>query len=138
MNHDHPAAAPQPIEGMWRLVRTMAWNTEGQPMPPPYGTQPMGEVYIHRGRMIAALCDADPDLPHGAPREYNSYGGFYEFDGKELRTRVDICSRSDWLGSLQVRQAQLDGDTLILRPPLRDYNGIMLQRELHWERVWRP
>ena len=138
MSDDHYTNASHPIEGMWRLVTTQAWDAQGQPMPPPYGARPMGEVYIHRGRMIAALCDADPNLPPGAPREYNSYGGFYEFDGTELRTRVDICSRPDWLGSLQVRQAQLDGDTLILRPPLRDFNGILLQRELRWERVWRP
>lgn len=98
----------------------------------------MGQVHLQAGRMLAALCTADRSLEPGASREYNSYGGAYEFDGQTLKTRVDVSSRGDWLGSLQVRDAKLDGEYLILRPPLRDYHGRLLQRELHWERVWRP
>jgi hypothetical protein len=30
------------------------------------------------------------------------------------------------------------GDRLVLKPPLREYGGVLQQRELIWERVWRP
>lgn len=131
------ATAASAIEGVWRLVRTLGWNRAGEPMPAPYGANPMGQLCLFQGRMLAALCNADTDL-EPAGREYNSYGGAYVYDGATLSTRVDVSSRPDWIGSLQVRQARLEGDHLILRPPLRDYHGVPMQRELHWERIWRP
>ncbi len=131
------AISSQAIEGVWRLVRTLGWNQAGESMPAPYGAHPMGQLCLLQGRMLAALCNAEMDL-ESASREYNSYGGAYVFDGTTLSTRVDVSSRTDWIGSLQVREARLDGDYLILRPPLRDYHGVTMQRELHWERIWRP
>jgi hypothetical protein len=95
-------------------------------------------VQIQRGRMLAALCNAD-DLPGSdAVREYVSYGGPCQFDGERLVTTVDLSARADWLGGEQVREAELSGDRLILRPPLREYGGVVQRRELVWERVWRP
>ena len=138
MKQDGAASQTKQLEGLWRLVETRAWDSQGRVLPPPYGNFPMGQLHFENGRMLASLCNSDPNLSPSASREYNSYGGAYEFNGNTLSTQVDVSSRADWLGGAQVREARLDGDQLILRPPLREYHGLMQQRELLWQRVWRP
>lgn len=129
---------PNPLDGIWRLVEARAIDQHGQPLPPPYGHEPLGTVQIQNGRMLAALCNADATLASGAAREYVSYGGSCHFDGEQLTTEVDLSARRDWLGAPQIREAELTGERLVLRPPLREYGGVMQRRELIWERVWRP
>ena len=110
-----------PLIGVWRLVEGRAWDDAGNSLPPPYGACPMGQiVFTAEGRMLAALCNGDTDA------------------GTTLTTDVDIASDTRRIGGQQVREAFLDGDRLLLRPPLRAYNGINQQRELQWERIWRP
>ena len=126
------------LDGIWRLVSALSWGPDGTPLPPPYGSAPLGTVQIQNGRMLAVLCDGDQVLSDGRAREYVSYGGPCSFDGGLLTTRVDLSARADWLDGVQARDALLDGDRLVLRPPLREYGGILQQRELVWERVWTP
>lgn len=95
-------------------------------------------VQIQNGRMLAALCNGDASLASDQAREFVSYGGPCGFDGKRLSTDVELSARADWLGAPQVREAELEGDRLVLKPPLREYGGVLQQRELIWERVWRP
>ncbi len=88
--------------------------------------------------MLAALCNGDTEVGDDPGRGYSSYGGFYTLRGTTLTTAVDIASDARRIGGEQVREAFLDGDRLTLRPPLRLYNGTKQQRELLWERIWRP
>ena len=127
-----------PLDGIWRLVQARASDQYGRPLPPPYGLEPLGMVQIQNGRMLAALCNGDASLASDQAREFVSYGGPCSFDGKWLSTDVELSARADWLGAPQVREAELDGDRLVLKPPLREYGGVLQQRELIWERVWRP
>ncbi len=127
-----------PLDGIWRLVRARASDQHGRALPPPYGLEPMGMVQIQNGRMLAALCNGDSSLASDQAREFVSYGGPCAFDGKWLRTDVELSARPDWLGTPQVREADLEGDRLVLKPPLREYGGVLQQRELIWERVWQP
>jgi len=126
------------LDGIWRLVEARAWDERGAPLPPPYGVRTFGTVQIQNGRMLAVLCNGDAELSPGRPREYVSYGGPCRFNGEVLETQVELSARADWLGGIQSREAELQGDHLVLRPPLRDYGGIVQRRELIWERVWRP
>lgn len=127
-----------PLDGIWRLIEASSRDAEGRELPPPYGVRPLGMVQIQNGRMLAALCNADDLASPDAAREFVSYGGPCQFDGERLVTSVDLSARTDWLGGEQVREAELSGDRLILRPPLREYGGVVQRRELVWERVWRP
>lgn len=128
------------IVGTWALVHATATATDGTVMPPPYGGEKvMGTVTFNaEGRMIAVLCDGRPQMPGGAPREYNSYCGNYTFDGDRLVTRVDAASDSIRMDSDQVRDVRFEGDRMILRPPLRGIGTRQVQRELHWERIAKP
>jgi hypothetical protein len=125
--------------GIWRLVASKAWDEAGNSLPAPYGVHPTGQItFTAEGRMLAALCNGDADPGAGVDRGYSSYGGFYTLDGTTLTTAVDMASDPQRIGGNQVREAFLDGERLVLRPPVRAYGGVMQQRELLWERVWRP
>ncbi len=82
------------------------------------------------------LCDARASLPDGVAREYSSYCGNYTFDGKTLVTRVDAASDPARMGTDQVRDVATEGNLMVLRPPLRSYDGAPEeQRVLWWEKI---
>ncbi len=124
------------IAGFWRLVRAVARDADGKPLPVPYGGQGMGQVmFSTNGRMMAAVCDGRHELPPGVAREYSSYCGNYTFDGSRLITRVDAASDPGRIGSEQVRDVRFEGGLMVLRPPVRAYGGSVAQRELYWEKI---
>lgn len=129
-----------PLEGLWRLVSGRAWGPDGSELPPPYGELPFGEILFRGGRMLAALCNGDAEVAGGGGRSFSSYGGFYTVEGCILITRVDVASDPQRIGGEQRREVEwLDGNTLILRPPSRAYEGRGVERrELLWQRVWQP
>jgi hypothetical protein len=55
-------------------------------------------MLTNNGRMMAMTGDGRPHVPDGQAREYNTYGGNYRFDGKQLVTRVDCCSNPAYMG----------------------------------------
>lgn len=127
------------LTGIWRLVESKAWDDAGNSLAAPYGACPIGQItFTAEGRMLAALCNGDADPGAGVDRGYSSYGGFYTLDGTTLTTAVDMASDVRRIGGQQVREAFLDGERLLLRPPLRPYGGVRQQRELLWELIWRP
>jgi Lipocalin-like domain len=87
--------------------------------------------------MMAVLCDGRASLPAGTEREYSSYCGNYTFDGQTLTTRVDASSSATRLaiGGDQVRKVRFDGKRLVLLPPPSVVNGVMVSREIVWERI---
>lgn len=124
------------IVGTWRLVGAKATDSNGNPVPAPYGPKGMGIVTLNAdGRMMAVLCDGRATLPEGARREYNSYCGNYTFDGQTLVTKVDACSDPARLATDQVRKVRFEGERMVLQPPPVAVNGVMVQREMAWERV---
>jgi hypothetical protein len=125
------------IVGTWRLVRAEAFDTNGKPLPVPYGGTPVGRViFTSSGRMMAMTGDGRQDAHAGQVREYNTYAGTYTFDGKRLITRVDCCSNPAYMGTEQVREVGQEGGLMVLRPPLRTYVGrAPEQRVLYWEKI---
>lgn len=125
------------IIGTWHLIHAVAFDTDGNSLPAPYsGEAAMGRVtFSSDGRMMAVLCDGRTELPPGETREYTSYCGNYQFDGKTLITRVDAASDKDRMGTDQVRGVHFDGDRMVLRPPTKAYGDTVQQRELTWEKI---
>ena len=126
------------IMGIWRLTETRAVDDAGRPTHLPYGPSPFGTLAFHEsGRMISALCDTREDLAADEdPREYNSYGGKFTFDGSTLVTRVDIASDPERMGTEQVRKVVFKGEKMSLFPPPRTWRGTTQHRELIWEKVY--
>ena len=125
------------LVGTWRLVKTSARDASGKPMHPPYGDKPRGLLVFYADkRMMSVLCDGRTQLPEeDKVREYNSYCGNYEFDGKTLVTHVDASADPARMGGDQVRFVDFDGDQLVLTQKPRLWNGVMQHRELRWERI---
>ena len=128
-----------PLEGIWRLVDSRAWDESAKAWSAPYGAHPMGQIAFARGRMLAVLCNGDDDADLTGKRNYSSYGGPYTFDGSTLETIADVASALSRIGSTQVRGVvMMGGHQMLLRPPQRLYGDTVQRRELVWERVWRP
>jgi hypothetical protein len=128
-----------PLIGIWRLIESNAWDENGANLGAPYGANPIGQIsFTPERRMLAALCNGDtaPDHDGEGDRGYSSYGGFYELIDTTLTVNVDMASDKSRIGGQQIREAVLDGDRLLLRPPMRLYGGITQRRELVWERAW--
>ncbi len=124
------------VTGTWRLVRAEAKDGAGNKLPTPYGGRAMGRVVLQGdGRMMAVICDGAAELPDGIKREYSSYCGNYTFDGTTLTTRVDAAADLSRIGSDQVRGVRFEDGLMVLRPPLRTYDGAVEQRELYWEKI---
>ena len=129
------AAAPN-VVGVWRLAGATAVDANGNKKDVPYGPRGMGIVTLTAdGRMMAVLCDGRKSLPEGAKREYSSYCGNYTFDGSTLTTVVDANSDPARFTAPQVRKVRLEGDRMILVPPVVEVNGLKVTRELAWERI---
>lgn len=126
------------VEGIWRLASSRAWDEHGVELKDPYGAMPMGHISFANGRMLAALCRGDADPGPSGERPYSSYGGTYAINQGRLEVQVDIASDRTRIGGRQVRELSVDGDRMVLRPPLRSYGASREQRELVWIRVWRP
>jgi len=123
------------IVGTWRLVRNDAFDADGNPVPPPYGPQPMGLAMFHAdGRMMAVLADSRPGVPPGEGA-YMSYTGRYQVEGDTLRTRVDGSVEPSRVGGEQVRTVSWENGMLRLAPPLRMWKGRMERHDLLWERL---
>jgi hypothetical protein len=125
------------IVGTWRICKTLAHDDDGRAMHPPYGEKPRGLLVFYADkRMMSVLCDSRRKLAAGETvREYNSYCGNYEYDGKTLVTHVDASADPKRVGGDQARFIHFDGDHLVLTQKPRLWQGVMQHRELHWERI---
>jgi Lipocalin-like domain len=126
------------LEGIWRLVDSRAWDEQHKRWTAPYGAHPLGHISFSNGRMLCALCKGDSYAGSDGSRQFISYGGTYRFDGTELEVVVDVASDPDRIGTRQIRGLVMMGEEMQLRPPVRLYGGSLQQREVIWERVWRP
>ena len=125
------------ITGTWKLLRTKAEADDGSPLPPPFGgVHVIGRLVLGAdGRMMGAIMDGRAEIPAGEQRQRSFYSGLYAFDGKQLVTRVDTSIDVDRVGSDQVRDVSFEGDLMVLRPPLRTFNGRQEKHSLWWERI---
>ena len=125
------------ITGTWKLIRTHAEAEDGTPITPPFGgEQVIGRLVLEpNGRMMGAIMVARAEIPAGQARERSFYSGIYRFDGRQLITRVDTSIDTDRVGGEQVRDVSFEGDLMVLRPPLRKYNGRMEKHALWWKKI---
>ena len=130
------AAESRNLVGVWRLVATRAIDPDGRQVGVPFGPRGMGLVtLIDDGRIMAVLVDGRATLPEGTPRQYSSYCGNYSFDGSTITTIVDANCDPVRFTAPQVRKVRFEGERMVLTPPPANVNGVMVTRELTWERI---
>ena len=128
----------QKITGTWQLIHTECIGEDGTQLDPPYGggASCMGLLSLREdGRMICVLCDSRKEIPADQKREYNSYCGSYQYDGKQLTTRVDATADPSFLDTDQIRDVTFDNEVMILRPIKNNGPISHGQRVLHWIRL---
>jgi hypothetical protein len=124
------------LVGTWKLVRAVARDENGAPLPEPYGGKGIGRVtFTAEGRMQSVVCDGRRELPAGERRDYSSYCGNYTFDGARLVTRVDAASDPSRVGGDQPRGVRFEGELMVLMPPPRQTGGRQEYRELTWQKI---
>ena len=125
------------IVGTWRLAKPAAHDDAGHPLHPPYGETPRGLlVFYADGRKKTNKNNTQQKKPqNNTIREYNSYCGNYEYDGKTLVTHVDASADPKRIGGDQTRFTHFEGELLVLTQKPRPWKGVMQHRALYWERI---
>ena len=81
------------------------------------------------------LLGATADEKARAASEFVSYGGRWELRGDTVFHHVDIALNPNWVGGIQRRRVELDGDRLTLSTAPMVLGGVEQASELSWARV---
>ncbi|WP_210589421.1 lipocalin-like domain-containing protein [Streptomyces sp. GESEQ-35] len=128
----------QDLVGVWHLEAFHDVDEAGRPVGEgPLGPAPEGMlVYTADGHVSVSMM---PTTPEPGP-SYMGYAGDWRVAGGKVVHRIRISSRADWIGVEQTRDAELDGDVLIVRAT-REVGARPQRRVLVWRRaepVGRP
>ena len=128
------------ITGAWRLMRWETRAADGS-VSLPYGEDLTGLLLFTASGYMSGqimLPESEPIEPAPAvvagPQRYIAYCGPFQLDESNMRltTRVQASVARSWVGTDQVRDVELEGDTLVLRPPRRPSGE---QGVLTWRRL---
>jgi hypothetical protein len=142
-------AADNQLYGTWRLLsftQTVVATGEKTDI---FGKSPQGFInYGRDGRMFILVVKDNRSKPADLAKLTDqeraelfktmiAYSGKYTFDGKTLKTRVDISWNENWTGTEQVRHVKFEGKRLILStiPAPASQDGKIVTAVLTWERI---
>ncbi len=139
---------PNPLIGTWRLISYESRTGDGE-VSYPLGPNPSGFIlYSEDGYMSVTMMSANRtnyasgDLRGGTDEEkrsaaetYLSYSGKYTFEGDRVLHHVEVSFFPNRVGTTQVRNLTLSGDTVTLRTPAMLINGKQQRAELLWQRA---
>ena len=137
-----------PLIGTWRLISYEARTGDGS-VSYPLGHNPSGFIlYSEDGYMSVTMMTANRtkyasgDLRGGTPEEklsaaesYLSYSGKYTFEGDRVLHHVEVSFIPNRVGTTQVRNLTLSGNTVTLSTPAMLINGEQQTAELVWQRA---
>jgi hypothetical protein len=120
------------LVGAWRFESWTVRNEDGA-VSNLLGEHASGVVIITAaGWLSVHLTGEEPvQVAPGQAVTYVGYAGRYQLVGDRLVTMVEISSIPDWVGTEQVRDVELAGDTVVFRPP----PGGGVRHELRWRRI---
>lgn len=120
------------LVGTWRFQSWTARNEAGEVFNP-LGEQVSGLLVIGAdGWLSVHMMGKEPvQVTPDQAATYLGYAGPYQLAGGQLVTTVEVSSIPDWVGTQQVRDVELAGDTVVLRPP--PVGG--MRHELRWRRI---
>ena len=123
-------AADTDIVGTWRLQSWVAQDQESGATVDVFGANPSGYLTYTRGGRVMVNLTAEGRKPlsgdrFSSPAEERAlafstaiaYSGTYTVKGDAITHRVEVASFQNWVGTEQVRFAQIDGDTLTMKTP---------------------
>jgi hypothetical protein len=140
------------LVGAWELVDVVEEPLDGSPPRRPHGERPVGLIlYTHDGYMSAQIMERERDRVESCdwsrltPEEYAeeargyfAYAGPYEVDEERgtVTHSVVVSLFPGWVGSAQVRVAELEGERLVLRSAAPVCSGgELVVVQLTWRRA---
>jgi lipocalin-like protein len=139
------------VLGAWELVSYTIEDSPSGDTTYPLGPHPVGLImYTGDGYMSAQLMRPDrpafdaPEPSGGTQAQnaaavagYLAYSGPFQVDEstETLRHEVRVSLLPNWLGTTQVRNSHLEGDTLTLSGTNRYPNGAASTHTLLWKRA---
>jgi hypothetical protein len=137
------------IIGAWRLASYTA-ESDGD-VSEPLGPEPVGIImYTPDGYMSAQLMRHDrpaydkaitgggtSEQMAAAAAGYLCYSGPFTLDEEAgvVQHHVEVSLLPNWVGSVQIRQGRLDGDTLTLSADVQSRKGVSSTHVLVWRRA---
>lgn len=133
------------FSGRWRLVSHEFTTSDGKVFKP-YGDDAIGEVmFDSSGRFSAQIMRRDRKITEHAPTTdeikkaylgYVAYFGRFEVDEEKrmLINHVEGALNPAWVGGVQIRYYEFNGDKIILRTDPIQRGGVTLVGKL----VWKP
>lgn len=130
--------------GRWRLLSHEFTTSEGKVFKP-YGENAVGEVmFSPHGRFSAQIMRCDRKITEHAPTTdeikkayfgYVAYFGRFEVDEekKMLVNHVEGALNPAWVGGVQIRYYEFEGDKIILRTDPIERGGVTIVGKLVWE-----
>lgn len=145
-------AQDTPLIGTWTLESWFNQADDGT-REHPFGLSPTGYIsYSHDGYVFVHMARAEraafavPNDPFGgseaedsrAFKSHLTYAGTYEHRGDKVIHSVTQSFCPNWIGTNQVRDVDLDGDTLRLSAKRIMIAGQVVDAFLEWRRAARP
>ena len=122
------------IVGTWKLVSYETQLEDGQVVKP-WEDDFLGYALItNEGYLSASIVRTNVD-DETAKESFFSYTGRYEIEGNRSKTLVELCSDPSWVGSVQERIMEVDGDLFTAIIPSMEWEGIKGRFCLTWKRV---
>jgi hypothetical protein len=120
------------LVGTWRLESWTIHDQDGVVWDP-LGEEGTGVLVITANGWLSAHLTLQEPVPvaRNQTATYLGYAGRYRLVDKQLVTTVEISSVPDWVDTEQVREVELTGATLVLRPPT--IGGV--RHELRWRLI---
>jgi hypothetical protein len=131
------------VVGTWKLVSFVNEFQDGSEARGAYGNRPTGYViFTPEGRVMFMVEGEGRKAPDNdeqraaAFRSIIAYTGMYRLEGDKFITKVDVSWNPTWVGTEQVRDYKLDGNTLkVVSPWVMSPNlGKMTRVTVTWER----
>jgi hypothetical protein len=113
------------LAGAWRLVSYHDVDDAGRTSAGPLGENPSG--------LLIYTVDGYVSVSMMGPR-FMGYAGRWHRDGDLVTHRIEVTPRPDWVGTDQVRTAELAGDRLTLHAETT-VDGRPQRRVLVWRRA---
>lgn len=133
---------PDDIIGTWRTTGHEIVGRDGA-VSHPYGPGPHhGQLVYHPNGTVSVLVIRTDPAKLGAAEPHAeraaaldrcvAYVGRWEIKGDRVLHKVEVSLNPAWVGSVQEREARLEGDRLVLSPPA-DEKGA--RARITWQRV---
>jgi hypothetical protein len=112
------------VVGTWKLVSFVDEFQDGTEPRAAFGNRPTGYVVFTAEGRVMFMVEAEGRKPPendeqraAAFRTFIAFTGRYRLEGEKFITAVDVSSNPAWVGTEQVREYRLEGDSLKVVTP---------------------